>query len=193
MKYYSLSEIDVICTKAAKGAGYSYGEAEEAGRASRWLTSYNIPGARIALEIFKRDFNNGLECPIKLGNKINDSCYSFFDKAKNYQNVAYPVFLLPYISYMTYNLNQTMVLSWFNAGSSGECFVSFDGSCIDQNIIDVVSVEQISIVRSDKNIVLTAPELKNYPVDQKVWQGLEALATKILAPPTESSRDDAGE
>ena len=193
MKHYSLPEIDAICTKAAKGAGYSYGEAEEVGHASRWLTSYNIPGPRIVLEILKRDFNNGLECPIKLGNKINDSYYSFIDKEKNYQNVAYPVFLLPYINYIAYNINQTMVLNWFNAGVGSECFVSFDGSCIDQNIIDITSVERISIARSYKNIVLTAPELKNYPVNQKVWQGLDSLASKILAPATKSSRSDAGE
>ena len=33
----SLPEIDALCLKAARGAGYSWGVAEEASFAARWL------------------------------------------------------------------------------------------------------------------------------------------------------------
>ena len=40
----SLAEIDAMGRKAARGAGYAWGMAEEAGRAARWLAAYRLPG-----------------------------------------------------------------------------------------------------------------------------------------------------
>lgn len=42
---YSLNETEALCRKATRGAGYSWGEADEAGRAARWLHMQGLPGA----------------------------------------------------------------------------------------------------------------------------------------------------
>ncbi len=47
MANYSLSEIDSLTRKATRGAGYSWGIAEEVGKAMRWLSAYGFSGPEI--------------------------------------------------------------------------------------------------------------------------------------------------
>ena len=47
MPNYSLGEIDALARKATRGAGYSWGLAEEAGKSVRWLSAYGFSGAEI--------------------------------------------------------------------------------------------------------------------------------------------------
>lgn len=48
---WSLNEIEALSRKAARGAGYSWGLADEAGRAVRWLEARGEPGATALLEL----------------------------------------------------------------------------------------------------------------------------------------------
>ena len=45
----SLNELESLCRKAARGAGFGWGAAEEAGRAARWLASFGLPGPDLLL------------------------------------------------------------------------------------------------------------------------------------------------
>lgn len=47
MTNYSLSEIDSLAKKATRGAAYSWGMAEEVGKAVRWLSAYGFLGAEM--------------------------------------------------------------------------------------------------------------------------------------------------
>ena len=49
MTQFSLTEIDALAAKAARGAGYSWGMAEEAGIATRWLQAKGLPGTTLLL------------------------------------------------------------------------------------------------------------------------------------------------
>jgi hypothetical protein len=53
MPTYSLTEIETHCRKAARGAGYHWGEAEEAGKAVRWLCTAGLDGATEVLELLQ--------------------------------------------------------------------------------------------------------------------------------------------
>jgi hypothetical protein len=53
MTNYSLTEIETHCRKAARGAGYHWGEAEELGKAVRWLCANGINGAEQCLKLLK--------------------------------------------------------------------------------------------------------------------------------------------
>ena len=53
MANYSLAEIDALSRKACRGAGYSWGLAEDAGKAVRWLTAYGLPGAETLSELLQ--------------------------------------------------------------------------------------------------------------------------------------------
>ncbi|NND22495.1 MAG: DUF3726 domain-containing protein, partial [Silicimonas sp.] len=39
---YSLNEVEATAKKAARGAGYPWGLAEEAAKATRWLCAHDI-------------------------------------------------------------------------------------------------------------------------------------------------------
>lgn len=51
---YSFPEIDAQCRKAARGAGYPWGLAEEAGRAARDLAEADLPGPEHLAEFLAR-------------------------------------------------------------------------------------------------------------------------------------------
>ena len=44
---WSLNEIETLSRKAARGAGLSWGLAEEAGKATRWLAAAGLPGPQV--------------------------------------------------------------------------------------------------------------------------------------------------
>ncbi len=54
MPCYSLTEIEVHCRKAARGAGYQWGEADELGKATRWLCSMGINGPIHVLDMLEQ-------------------------------------------------------------------------------------------------------------------------------------------
>lgn len=43
---WSLNEIEALSRKAARGAGFTWGQAEEIGKAVRWLEAHRLPGAQ---------------------------------------------------------------------------------------------------------------------------------------------------
>ena len=111
----TLSEIDTTSKRAAKGAGFSWGIAEEIGKNMRLLELYGLPGIK-NLNKFLKDYkekqfqkitlisetNNSNKypfCPIILGTNFIDQV-NLLDKKNNIQisNVAFPILFLPFVS-----------------------------------------------------------------------------------------------
>lgn len=66
----SLGEVTATGRKAAKGAGYSWGMADEAGRATAWLWAHGIDGITALADLLdNRDIGT---CPITLGTRFCD-------------------------------------------------------------------------------------------------------------------------
>ena len=108
----TLSEIDTTSKRAARGAGFSWGIAEEIGKNMRLLELYGLPGIK-NLNKFLKDYkekqfqkitlisetNNSNKypfCPIILGTNFIDQV-NLLDKKNNIQisNVAFPILFLP--------------------------------------------------------------------------------------------------
>ncbi len=53
MTNYALIEIETHCRKAARGAGYHWGEAEEMAKAVRWLCANGVNGAEQCLTLLE--------------------------------------------------------------------------------------------------------------------------------------------
>lgn len=51
---WSLNEVEALARKAARGAGYGWGHAEEAGRAVRWLCAQGLDGAEALAELLEQ-------------------------------------------------------------------------------------------------------------------------------------------
>lgn len=67
---WSLNEVEAMAKKAAKGAGYTWGEAEDAARAVRWLEARGLTGAA-ALAAHLGAKGSGA-CPIWKGIAVSD-------------------------------------------------------------------------------------------------------------------------
>lgn len=79
----SLSELRMLALKAARGAGMSWGLAEEAGFATEWLTARGLPGGAWLAALLQRTGDgvsawpaavrsNGPHCPIITGATLAD-------------------------------------------------------------------------------------------------------------------------
>lgn len=66
---WSIGEIGVLTVKAARGAGLSWGEAEEFGWAVRWLARAGLPGVEAAADCLTAP---GRACPVALGLSVAD-------------------------------------------------------------------------------------------------------------------------
>lgn len=60
---FSLNEIESLSRKAARGAGFSWGMAEEAGKAVRWLEAGGIGGADALTSVLIRHDDKSLRAP----------------------------------------------------------------------------------------------------------------------------------
>ena len=111
----TLSEIDTTSKRAARGAGFSWGIAEEIGKNMRLLELYGLPGIK-NLNKFLKDYkekqfqkitlisetnyaSKNPFCPITLGTNFIDQV-NLLDKKVNIQisNLAFPILFIPFVS-----------------------------------------------------------------------------------------------
>ncbi len=111
----TLSEIDTTSKRATRGAGFSWGIAEEVGKNMRLLELYGLPGIK-NLNKFLKDYkekqfqkitlisetnyaSKNPFCPITLGTNFIDQV-NLLDKKLNIQisNLAFPILFIPFVS-----------------------------------------------------------------------------------------------
>lgn len=184
----SLNEIRAMAIKAARGAGLSWGLAEEAGHATRWLMAHGAPGVDLLAGVLDRhdgaalpmpEWEGGswrvaadLHCPLLLGVCLAD------DRAATRLPltcgpVAAPVFLAPFLA----PLGCRMV------GPGLECAVSPVGLAFG-NSPDAVA----TLTLSDGCPDFTCATHHARDVSGAAWDRLAALAHRTYAPATEASR-----
>ncbi|NNF70737.1 MAG: DUF3726 domain-containing protein [Rhodobacteraceae bacterium] len=114
---YSLNEIASLSKRAARGAGYDWGLADEAARAVRWLSARHLPGpealARLLALQDGADISglvpldvqgnwagsSGHLCPVGTGATLSD-CAFLMDAGHeiSMSNVRIPLLLLPFVA-----------------------------------------------------------------------------------------------
>ena len=114
---WSLNELDAMARKATRGAGYSWGLAEEAGRATRWLAAAGLPGpmclARLLADVDGADFkdftpavsagrctaDSGALCPLLTGVALCDGALDYSPlQGLTLSNLSAPLLLLPFVA-----------------------------------------------------------------------------------------------
>jgi|TARA_B100001540_G_scaffold88593_1_gene80111 hypothetical protein len=110
----SFSEIDTTVKRACKGAGYTWGISEEVGKNIKLLELFGLPGLK-NLNLYLKSLNNKKFQNISLISKNNSSSIpycpiisgvNFIDQIKileemkevTFENVAYPILFLPFVS-----------------------------------------------------------------------------------------------
>ena len=151
----SLSEIDTTSKRASKAAGFSWGIAEEIGKAIRSLELFGLPGV-INLNLYLKKIKdkhpkkvNKIEkenkhkelCPIYCGVAFLDQCKQLeILKTIKFYNVNYPMLIVPFVSKASEILGKKILIQ-FNKSSF---LINFNKSILSKNIekqIDVLANE----------------------------------------------------
>jgi len=195
---YSLNEASALAKKATRGAGYSWGMAEEAARAIRWLEERSLDGCGALAALI--EFMDGAKqeearpiaiddrwsaecgalCPISAGTLLADRAALLGSTPIVLENLVAPLLLLPFGADAEKTLGLSLTLQFKDAA-----FTS-DGA--------QVSGAEITHSMSDVGIAFGMLNGKPRPLASRVfpsgnvWERLNIFANRTYAPATEASR-----
>lgn len=200
----SLAEIDAMGLKAARGAGYSWGLAEEAGRAARWLAAYRLCGPEALSALLaavhgdptahapKREAGRwfatgGRLCPIALGASLSDRAEAIAaGEAVQAEAVLYPLLLLPFLSRAARDLHCCFQLQ----GDGFRLLAIAEGpSCSDWQRLGDCHQSDLTLTRASARAEdVRQHGWRGYPIAAAVWQDLGQWAHRTYVPASEASR-----
>ena len=181
---YSLAEIDAQCRKAARGAGYPWGLAEEAGRAVRWLEARGMPGAEALAGLLAAQDGcdyamlrpasldgiwqaaGGALCPIIAGVTLAD--HAPFKVPPRLGTVRAPVLLLPFLA-------------------AANLWCDESANFADRDDLDFA---EVSLTHGPHDLPDPSPASRVIAPD--VWAALDRFAHRTYVPATDASRAGAG-
>ena len=185
----SLSEIDTTSKRASKAAGFSWGIAEEIGKAIRSLELFGLPGVinlNLYLKKIKKNHptkinkigkeNKNIEtCPIYCGVAFLDQCKQLETlEIIKFYNVNYPLLILPFISKASEILGKKILIQFNNTSF----LANFNKSILSKNID-----KQISPLANEINIEFL--ENKN-SFSVQDWKELYKLSEETFVEESES-------
>jgi len=206
--HLSLSEINALCFKAARGAGLGWGEAEEAGWASAWLSRAGLAGPLIVLnwlrdcaalappipEAGRWQAHSAPLCPLRTGLALGDHAglpEGPGEDILHIGTVAHPLVVLPFVARAAARLDLALRIGW--AGS---------GVVLDTDGLSGVPPEENHTAPADLWITAALqPEHDDRQTDCAVppkgialadGKALDAMALRITVPPSPQSRAGAG-
>lgn len=188
---YSLGEVEALSRKAARGAGFSWGMAEDAGKAVRWLCSWGLPGAEaLAGYLDKRDGARGPEdltasiwtarsgtlCPIICGTIISDR--GVLDTDLHLHALACPLLIVPHVAWIapegSVSWPGTQVVWGDQVRSSGPLLTT---------LADTITVSTVAKPNGTASQKVQRADLDDGPLSR-----LSHFAAKTYAPETEASK-----
>lgn len=178
---WSLIEIETLARKAAKGGGYSWGQAEDAGRAVRWLCARGLPGADSLLALLQwRDdaTEDQSRCGLTAGTGYSDA-YLPLELTKD---LVSPLLFLPFVAWRANAEGQSLSVKW----SDGSARISESGELAHAGQAPSASGEVSVSVEGEHGEV--QPEGMRAEVALDVVEGLTRFAERTYAPATEESR-----
>lgn len=197
---YSLNEIEAHAKKAARGCGYDWGVAEEAGKAVRWLTSHGLAGAAsLAAHLSLQDDDGppqtldgvwasatGALCPLTAGITLNDCAdRPIAETEQAMRDVTHPLLVVPFAAWAALHINAPLTVSWNSVRATTNGYdLHIEGSEADR-VTPRTSVLQCFVAQDRP--VLSKPALRGQ-VTPDVWAKLNTFAQRTYAPATEASR-----
>lgn len=183
---YSLGETQALTNKAAKGAGYPWGLAEELGLAVRWLCARGLPGLETAARLLelRDDGLNDRQCPIIQGTALCDGVIASDAPPAQLGPLICPLLCVPFAAWAAQQFDWELELQW-----PSNCFRLFaDGQSFYSSVADVSAISQIVLCNKPlhEGTLLIA---KHRPKgDQISIETLNQFANRTYAPATEASR-----
>ncbi|SFE10454.1 Protein of unknown function [Sulfitobacter brevis] len=206
---YSLNEIEALARKAARGSGLSWGLAEEAGKAVRWLCANGFQGTELLTKLLSANdgkpysdlapqqiddvwrARSGMLCPIILGALICDRADELGrGEPIKVGEVAMPLMLAPFASHAARSAGVTVTLEWQGAK------LTLDGGAPgvqgDEAALHAARTTSVTLSQTDAAIFRSVPTERGRQLTPEILKTLEAFAQRTYAPATEASRAGAG-
>lgn len=200
----SLAEIDAMGRKAARGAGFAWGMAEEAGRAARWLAAYGLPGpealvmaltaidgnvARHAPRIDGTSWRCAAEglCPIATGAALSDRAEGIaHGRDHTLEPVLRPLLMVPFLCRAARDLDCAILMEGpgvrLIANAAGPAAADWDAWDVTQSggLLVRRTAEPLHEPRRAGSAGRAMPVT--------LWRRLDRFAQRTYAPATEASR-----
>jgi hypothetical protein len=210
--YLSMTELETLAGKAARGSGLDWGVAEEAGVATRWLQSHGFNGADLLLSHLARNADthwqdvapviNGRTwrsanahalCPIATGTTLCDFASlqdGLVSGPIELSQVDCPAFLLPFLSGISHRLARpcAMNLSGVSVIIAKDTIQS--QSLVDEDALSTCLDIQITLLDATPKAFVSAPEIRRIKI--ATLRDLNTFAMLTTVPATEQSRQGAG-
>lgn len=193
----SLNEVEAMANKAARGAGYDWGLAEEAAMATRWLCAHGIDGVA-ALADWLDQIDGGARaapldpsvpvwqadtilCPLATGAALSDFASLWTQADLRLSQAACPTLLLPFVAAAARQTKRILTLSTQTAQATTDGRdLSLTGPFAAHSTeITLTTGEALDAPRSETNRATPPPQ---------AWDTLTRLAHRTYAPATEASR-----
>ncbi len=195
----SLNEVEATARKAVRGAGYSWGLAEEAGRATRWLCCQNIDGC-MALANLLNEFDGVSSeekiakveshewitthksmCALTMGASLSDFATSLHVTGLTMKRVCEPVLLLYFAAMVSMRKNTTVRVQW-----DSNVAVT-DGKRLNINAPEMVNNSDV-FIDFEHTLGATCELQSRAHTTRLTWRTLNVYASRTYAPATEHSR-----
>ena len=195
----SLNEVEATAKRAARGAGYPWGLAEEAAKATRWLCARGIDGCAVLAGLLTR--RNGSElaawsasttgevwtakggtlCPLATGAAISDRASELRSGEIHLKKVAEPLMLLPFLSQAALQLETIVTIAWPGGTATTDgCQISLVGEPSE-------AAENPTVRIGGELGPANAPCTRADP-SRETLEILNTFAHRTYAPATEESR-----
>ena len=185
----SLSEIDTTSKRASKAAGFSWGIAEEIGKAIRNLELFGLPGLvnlNLYLKKIKKKHPGKVEkidkenknkelCPIYCGVAFLDQCKKL-EILKNitFYNVDYPMLILPFINKASEIVGKKIVIRFDNSSFLTNFNKSILLKNLEKEIIPVANKISIEFLENENSF------------SDKEWKEIYELSEETFVEESES-------
>lgn len=202
---YSLNEIEAMGKRAARGAGLPWGLAEEAGKATRWLSTQDLPGPDLLFHVLVQNDGkppnrsapvstdgvwrapSGPLCPLVAGAALCDLASEMADgRMINLGLTLQPLLLAPYLAMAAKTTGATFELNWDDFGllADAEYISWIDGETVPA----ACEAQTVRCRRANQSILQPREHVSGLAVPTNVWGGLNDFALRTFAPATEASR-----
>ena len=196
---FSLNEVEALAKKATRGAGYSWGMAEEASKAVRFLCHHGLDGCGALADVLERFDGGGAEycvpfcedglwrtsavdmCPIYLGTTLSDRAEHVLVQPFRASTVVQPLMLLPFAAQVACAITNTVTLS------DGAAHIVTDGKQVAMSG-QCESRSKGVVLEKGGNLADPMDHASRAIVEDAIWAKLNAFAHRTYAPATEESR-----
>jgi hypothetical protein len=193
----SLGEIEAMAKKAARGAGYSWGLADEAGAATRFLCAQGLPGCETLARLLDAGFahplpahrprslagpwrGDGPLCPLITGAALADDADRLLSDPLRIENIALPLFLLPFAAMASRQIALPVVIEADTASATAAGFtLALTGT--------FPASANLTLHIGEGPEHLPPLRTRATPTPQ-AWASLSAHAHRTYAPATDASR-----